>query len=308
MITTVTLNPCIDKTLYLDGFTPGGLNRVARSRQDPCGKGINVSKVLAALGVETRCVGVNYLDNRQLLERELDTCDIPFRFAVVPGAVRTNVKLFDTRANQMTEVNEKGQLLEEAALRLVGQLVREAAPVSDWMVFSGSVPPGVPADFYRELMESCAPTPCALDTDGELFRQGLQAKPALVKPNRWELENYCGRPLRDRREVLAAARELLALGVRWVCVSLGEEGALLAHGREAWYAPVLPVEVRGLQGAGDSMVAGLCCARLQNAPAREMLVCAMAAAAGSVSQEGTLLCGKDEFARYYPLVQAERME
>ena len=178
MILTVTLNPCIDHTAEVERLVPGGTNRVLSSRRDPSGKGVNVSTVLHELGAETLCLGVSREENAGLLESVLERQGIPYDFLRVPGSLRTNLKLLDRSCGVMTECNEKGSPLTEEQLASFLALARRHLADASLLVLSGSVPPGVPADFYRTLALAASESgvPVVLDASGPLLLEGLKAR------------------------------------------------------------------------------------------------------------------------------------
>ena len=116
MILSVTLNPCIDKTIYLERLQVGAYNRVEASRSDLAGKGLNVSTVLNNLGEDTICMGLNFRNNGSLLERTLNSRGLKHHFVYADGSIRTNIKLFDQAAHVMTEINEAGPLVSSSEL------------------------------------------------------------------------------------------------------------------------------------------------------------------------------------------------
>ena len=308
MILTVTLNPCIDHTAEVDRLLPGATNRVVSSRRDPSGKGINVSIVLRHLGAETLCLGVSRAENGGLLGAVLEQKRIPHDFYCAPGRLRVNLKLFDRSTGVMTECNEKGEVLPESCLNGFLELAERYLPSAKLLVLSGSVPPGVPDTIYRTLGERAAAcgVPTVLDASGPLLREGLRAAPVLIKPNLDELRETFGVEAATHREVVQVGRSLLEkTSVRVLCVSMGSDGAILVTKEEAWYSPGSPVTVRGVQGAGDSMVAGLCLGLLHGADPRELLCGAVAAAQGSLEKPGTLLCEREDFDRIRPSIPAE---
>ncbi len=306
-ITGVALNPCIDKTVEIDAFTYGGMNRIRFSRADGSGKGVNVALCARALGFEAACTGFLGEDNG-LIETRLQNAGVDFRFARTKGAVRTNLKLFDRSTQRITEINESGVSPEKEQLRELEGLVEEYAHVSSVLVFTGSLPPGMPEDTYAHLMEIASPyCDCVLDAEGEKLRLGLPLRPLLVKPNSYELEMLAGRPLGGLGEIRAAAEELLKAGARMVAVSMGSDGAMLVSGDEAWYAPCVPVTVRSTVGAGDSMVVGLLCGILQGAPLSETLRMGAAAGTAAVVTEGTELFDRKGFDEMLPRVRVERL-
>jgi 1-phosphofructokinase len=143
-----------------------------------------------------------------------------------------------------------------------------------------------------------------LDAEGDLLRHGLKADPDLIKPNLFELEKTFGLKLDSREKILRQCRTLVTDDDHYVCVSMGKDGALLVGKKSAYRAPALEVSVKSLQGAGDSMVAGMCKGLLEKLPPPEILRCAMAAAAATIELEGTRFCGLADFARLYPQTQA----
>lgn len=305
MILTVTLNPCIDHTAEVERLVPGGTNRVISSRRDPSGKGVNVSAVLHELGAETLCLGVSREENAGLLEGVLDAQGIPYDFLRVPGSLRTNLKLLDRSCGVMTECNEKGSPLEQESLDDFLALTRRRLPSADLLVLSGSVPPGVPSDFYRTLALAAAEqgVPVVLDANGPLLLEGLQARPVLIKPNLDELRESFGVSAADLPTLAAACREIVrAYGLLYVCLSMGADGAMLVSSEAAWHTPGSPVSVRGVQGAGDSMVAGLCLGLLHRDAPEKLLRSAVAAAQGSLERPGTLLCEKEDYLRFLPQI------
>ena len=259
MITVVSLNPSIDRTLTVENFTAGALNRVLMRRDTAGGKGINVALALSALGLDAECVGFMYADSAPIFERRLILNSTPYDFITCEGGARTNVKVFDRAAGVVTELNEPGQGVGEEELKSMLELITRHAEDSDYLVLSGSTPPGCPADFYRSIIGAvdglgCR---CVLDADGERLRFGLEATPYMIKPNRAELEALEGRKLETPREIRDAARRIIDGGVSLVAVSMGADGALITDGDETLYAPRLNVEVKSTVGAGDSMVAAL---------------------------------------------------
>ena len=310
MITTVTMNPCIDKTVTVDAFRYGGLNRVKSSRMDAGGKGINVASVYTGLGGSALCTGINYRTRGDFIREKLDEMHIRHDFVMVPGEVRSNLKLFDRAKGVITEVNESGFPIDAEAVTALKEKVRRYSRDSGMMVFSGSVPGGVGPGVYRELMEECAEADCrlVLDAEGQLLLEGLKAQPYLVKPNRFELEKALGMKQNTKEEIAVGAGKLLdRYGVHILCVSLGAEGAVIVDSSNAWYAPALPVKVKSTVGAGDSMVAALCLAIEQGRPPEEMLRMAIAAAAASVMAEGTQLCGRRDLDALLPRVTLTRI-
>ncbi len=307
MILSVTLNPCIDKTIYLDRLDVGAYNRVKNTRSDLSGKGLNVSTVLHHLGEDTLCMGLNFRNNGNLLERTLNTRGLKHHFVYADGSIRTNIKLFDQSAHVMTEINEAGPHVSSAAIDKLIDEIDARLEHTHILVLSGSVPPGVPADIYQRLIRMAhkKDVKTVLDTAGEPFLLGLKEKPFLIKPNSLEFEQAFKEELKAGKGPLEIARQVVDSGIPYLCISMGADGALLLDSEHAYRAKALPVEAKGLTGAGDSMVAGMCRALRKHLGSEDMLRYAMAAAAGSVRQEGTLLAGAEDVEKLLPQVEVE---
>lgn len=307
MITALALNPSIDMTLSIDGFTYGGLNRVRAARRDAGGKGMNVALALRALECEAECVGFMHTENAALFEDKLREHGAGYDFVYCEGSTRTNIKLRDDATSTITELNQSGRTVTEAELAEMVAMIKKHAERASHMVLSGSVPPGCGAGCYREIMEELQGTgcKCVLDADGERLREGLKAKPFLIKPNRYELELLTGRSLPERADLLTAARKLIDGGVSVVAVSLGGEGALITDGDTALFAPPLKLSINSTVGAGDSMVAGLTAAFSRENSLEDAFRTGVACASAACGTEGTQLFSKSEFDRLYSMVEIE---
>lgn len=309
MITTLTLNPCVDKTITIKGFNYGGLNRVVRTRNDFSGKGINVSIAVHQLGERTKCLGFSYLHDSAFAEESLAKIGLDHEFIGVEGSLRTNIKIFDEDGQIMTEFNEHGQPVNAGALDELKRLVTAHLGYSEIMVFNGSVPLGVPEDIYRTLIETTkkAGVKTVLDAEGELFLEGIKAGPYLVKPNLYEFESAFNVKVNNNQDIVRVSRKIIENGVGIVCVSLGKKGAVIVSKDEAWYAPGSDIKVRGVQGAGDSLVAGICLAIKGRLGLDQMLRYGVAAANASLLRDGTLLCTLDDFRKMLTQVSVERV-
>ncbi len=310
MVLSVTLNPCIDKTIYLDRLETGAYNRVKNTRIDLSGKGLNVSTVLHNLGEDTLCMGFNFRNNGSILEQTLDRRGLERHFIYADGSIRTNIKLFDQSTLVMTEINEAGPVVSSSAVDKLMDEIDVRLEHTHILVLSGSVPPGVPADIYQRLIRMAhkKEVKTVLDTAGEPFLLGVQEKPFLIKPNSLEFEQAFKKLFKTGKGPLEIARRIVEDGIPYLCISMGADGALLLDREHTYRAKALPVEARGLTGAGDSMVAGMCFALRKRLGSEDMLRYAMAAAAGSVRQEGTLLAKEQDVRELLPKVEIEILE
>ena len=302
-IITVTLNPCIDRTMEFERVASGGLNRADFVRVDYGGKGVNVAKVLNALGYKTVCAGLLNKTGGTDYKKFLDAECIAHDFIELDGNLRTNVKVYDKSERTMTEFNERGVFTAPEA---IGPLLDKLFGYKNDAIFvlSGSLPAGMPEGIYKQIIETLYGTPVVLDADGAALKSGLAAGPFMIKPNLYELGSIFGVELKNRADaVLYGKRVADEFGVKIVLVSMGGDGAAITDGKDVFYAEAPDVEIRGLQGAGDAMVAGACAAHLNGKNLGETLRYAVAAAAGSIKREGTLLCTADGFADAYARVK-----
>lgn len=299
MITTVTLNPAIDRTVVVEAFAFGEVNRVQSVREDMGGKGINVARILKALGSPAQATGfigqANIGHVRALLEQDgLDTDLIE-----IDAATRTNTKLLDLQTRSTTDINEAGFAVDAAAIAAITAKIDDLSAHSQFMVFSGSLPQGLPSDFYRQLISRVQP-PCqsVLDADGLLLLEGLKAAPTLIKPNIHELESALETSLETESAIVEACHRLISqYGIVYVLVSMGGAGSILVSQDRAIFAEPLKVEVRGTVGAGDSMLAGFIHCLAQNLGLEQALAWATACGALAVSKVGTESFSREDVER-----------
>ena len=261
MITTVSLNPSLDRTVEIESFTLGGLNRVQQSHMTAGGKGLNVALTASSLGVDAECIGFMYRDGAKPFERKLMLNSTAYNFVWCEGAVRTNLKIHDITAGSFTEVNEPGTPVTPEDIEKMEALVQLHAENSDYIVFAGSLPPGCPPSIYRRMIESIRGIDCrcVVDTDGEALEEAIKAKPYMIKPNLYELELLTGEKYEAPNDIVASMQELISTGIEIVAVSLGEDGAIITDGKETWRAFGVAMDVKSTVGAGDAMTAGMVC-------------------------------------------------
>lgn len=226
MITTVTFNPAVDKTAQVDELIPGGLNRLKNVRQDAGGKGINVSKTLKAIGEDSTATGFIGGSAGQFIKNRLDELNIDNVFIQVDGDTRTNLKVLDKDMN-LTELNEAGPECTSEDLDKMAELLTDRSGI---LVLCGNTGPGVPKNIYRTLTEKAHANglQVIMDADGELFREGIQAHPDVIKPNRFELAQFFGKSEdeMDAATMIELARTFIDEGVKLVVISMGIEGGL----------------------------------------------------------------------------------
>lgn len=300
MIKTVTMNPAIDKTMEIDNFRIGAVNRISSIRLDAGGKGINVSKTIKALGGSSLAAGVLAGSNGEYIKSYLDHMGIDNDFLFVKGETRTNVKIVDKLKGTNTDINEPGADLSAEDLSLMEKKIFSDINSDSILVISGSIPANVSESIYQEWTErgKKAGARVLLDSDGELLREGIKAGPYLVKPNIRELERLFGRKLDSRDEIVETAKRLLETGVEIVVVSLGADGAVFVNRNKVIYSEALMVDVKSTVGAGDAMVGALALALQRGYPFERAVTLSTAAGAANVATYGTQPPVLEEILRY----------
>lgn len=307
MITGVCLNPSFDKTVEVDALALGEVNRIRSVRVDMGGKGVNVAVVARRLGLDALCIGCMGEQGAQHFTRLMDEEGLPHRFLTVPGAVRTNLKVVSRDGKGVTELNEPGAPLSGKAMEDFFALAKEEAARSEYVVLTGSLPPGCPDDTYGELIRAMGGTRCILDAGGPVLRLGAEAGPFLIKPNLAELEQALGAQLRTLRAIRDAALIFLRKGASHVVVSMGAMGAMYVSEARTLYAPALRVEARSTVGAGDAMVGGMLLGLQKSGDMAQAFRYGIAAGAASVMTEGTQLIHPEDFERLVSQVKVQEV-
>ncbi len=256
MIYTVTFNPAIDYVIHTDGLKTGGVNRSSREEIYIGGKGINVSAVLAELGVQSIVLGFTAGFTGIAIERGVCSMGIEADFVrLKSGSSRINVKI---KTDAETELNGQGPNVDEQAVaELFAKLDRLG--IGDTLILAGSIPNSLPSDIYERILGRLADRDIrtVVDATGDLLLNVLKYRPFLIKPNNFELEEMFGVTLAGEDDVVTYARKLQDMGARNVLVSMAEKGALLLDESGKLHRQgVCRGEVRNSVGAGDSMLAG----------------------------------------------------
>ncbi|WP_077614130.1 1-phosphofructokinase [Caenibacillus caldisaponilyticus] len=297
MIATLTLNPSLDYFMRLEALNVGRLNRAIETAVRPGGKGINVSRVLKRLGVDSRAFGFIGGFTGDFIRRFLAEEGISAEFTVLEGLTRINVKI---SADRETELNGAPQpISQEDVERLLSVLGRLNA--GDVFVMAGSVPASLPPDIYRRIIEKLpAGVKPVVDTSGRPLAEAIAARPYLIKPNRDELGQLFATDIQTVEETVLYAEKLLDEGVENVIVSLGADGALFMNREAALRASVPQGQIRSTVGSGDSLVAGFLAALEKGmAPAEAFR---FGVAAGTATAFSDDLCTAEDVEKIWPRI------
>jgi len=313
MIVTVTLNAAVDRTLLVPNFQVGQRHRASVGFLSAGGKGINVGRALKRLGVPVVCTGLAGGRNGTLLVEELTQEGILNDFVRIRGESRTSTAVLDPTSNVYTEINEWGPEIAEDELDTLREKLAYLTQGAEFVVFAGSLPRGVEADFFAEVVRDAGRRHqlAVVDTDGEPLRVGTAAEPYLVAPNVREAEELVGHEFVDEEDLAGALDEIAELGPRNVLITL-ETGcyALLREDRNEMRLRARVPELEPLSriGAGDTLLAGFLAARAAGRSFEDAVRSAVATGAASVLEPGPGRFDPREASRLTPLVTIEHLE
>jgi 1-phosphofructokinase family hexose kinase len=256
LIVTLTANPAIDRTLTVDRLAFEDRSYITSSRESAGGRGVNASSVIHSFGGKTLAVMPSGGNAGALLERFLSQAGFEVEVVPIRNEIRTNLTITD-KHGLTVNLNETGPQVEKSELMRLEKAIRARLDGASWLLLCGSLPPGVPADFYAGLIAVARKkkVKTLLDADGDVLREGIEAKPTVVTPNQQEAERLLNRALLTRSNFIEAADRIRAMGVDSVVLSLGARGAIGAWGRQM--VEVLPPRVDAVCpiGAGDALSA-----------------------------------------------------
>ncbi|MCL7380084.1 1-phosphofructokinase [Streptomyces sp. 35G-GA-8] len=287
MILTVTPNPSLDRTYEVPALDRGEVLRATAERMDPGGKGVNVSRAVAAAGRRTVAVlplggAPGALVAELLAEQSIEVAPVP-----VAGATRSNIALAEPDGT-LTKINAPGPELTAVESESLLSTIRTHAGAAAWIACCGSLPRGLAPEWYAELVARAhrAGARIALDTSGPSLLAALRERPDVVKPNAEELAQAVGRPLATVGDAVKAAEELRTFGAGSVLASLGADGQLLVSEAGTYFGSAAVAAVRSNVGAGDASLAGFLAAGGEGPDA---LASAVAHGAAAVQLPGSVM-------------------
>jgi len=299
-IVTITINPAVDIFVNVDRVEPTRKLRCSAPKRDPGGGGINVARAAHRLGSNVMAIypigGVIGKLLQRLVEREgIDSI-------VTPSHVETreNFTAYEEATGEQYRFVLPGSALHRAEWEACLDKLVSLPDKPKFVVASGSVPPGVPEDFFAQVARAAKKLGArmVIDTSGPALGAALNEGVALIKPNQSELSEFVGAPLTREADRIAACRKLVTdKRAEMVALTLGEEGSLLVTKDKAWRAQPMHIEVVSAVGAGDSFLGGLVAALAKDLPVEEAFRTAVAAGTAAVMSPGTDLCHEEDVKR-----------
>lgn len=312
-ILTVSLNPALDLSIRLPQLALGEVNRTESTRLEAAGKGVNVARVLVALGHEVAVSGFLGAANDGPFVRAFADIGVEDAFHRVPGETRINAKVAE-HDGRVTDINGPGLAIAPEGLAQLGETLAarldDTRRCPDAVLIAGSLPPGVTPDDLAALVRRLGErgVPVWVDTSGAALEAAIAAAPTAVKPNEHELAAWAGEALNDAAARRRAVQRLHAAGIDEAVISAGDAGVLWASRRGVWQATPPRVDVASTVGAGDTLVAGLLHGVLGELPAGEALRLATALSAESVRHVGVGDPRATDFADLQQQTRVERLD
>ena len=305
-IVTLTMNPALDKSAEVGRVVPEDKLRCQSPRFDAGGGGVNVARAVTEMGGEATALFLAGGWSGDRLVSLLEEEGVPTNRIPIQQDTRENLVIFETETSQQFRFGMPGPELDHDEGERVLEAVEALDPAPEFLVVTGSLPPGISDDYYGRVVKAARQrgSKVIVDAHGESLRQALSAHPFLIKPNLRELGQLAGRKMASDEQIEAAARKLVDDGSCEICmVSMGAGGALWvsSEGTQRLLAPT--VKIRSKVGAGDCTVAGIVLAFSRGWSERQALDLGVAAGAAAVMTPGTQLCRREDAERLYAELQ-----
>ena len=309
MIATITLNPCLDRTITVHGLKVDETNRWTNARLYAGGKGIAVSRAIHEMDGRTMAYGfIGGPDGRQV-EILLDEEGVPYSFTPIEQETRTNFIITDTKTSRQTRIDAPGPHISKKELERFTRKMRQIYPRPNLVVAGGSIPPGVPVNIYYDIVMETkgSGVRSILDSEGQWLEGGIKAKPSLIKPNVHEAEELLKLELPTEEAIIKAALNLVEMDIEIVVISRGKDGIIAATKERVFKAVPPPVKVRSAVGAGDCTIAGLALKLAKREPLIEACRLAVAMGTAAVLTPGTELCHRADVERLLTQIKVWEM-
>lgn len=308
MITTVSLNPSVDRRYMIDDFEKGKIFRTSSYEATAGGKTLNVTRVVSTLGENVLATGLLGGKSGEFIEKQLDKSNIAHNFIKFNGETRSCIAILSANGEQ-TEILESGPSISDLDMTRFLSHYEELVEKSSIIVASGSISSGIPDKIYGDMIKIAKEknTPFLLDTSGMPLYEGIKAGPTLVKPNLEELEALVGKKLVDEIDVIRAGKLLSKNGIEYVVVSLGGEGSIIIHKDQVLRVRPPRVEVKNPVGSGDSMVAGFAVGLLRKYDLIEILKLAVATGTANAMEAGTGFVDEERILSLVKRVRVDRL-
>jgi 1-phosphofructokinase family hexose kinase len=313
LIITLTMNPAIDRMIAVDRLAFDDRAYILSSKDSPGGRGINAAAVIHSFGGKTLAILPAGGERGSRFEQYMHRCGFPIATVPIRNDIRLNFTIVD-RHGLTVKLNELGPRFERGEVSSIEGTVEAQLPNASWLMLCGSLPPGVPADFYAQLIARAKKrgVKTLLDTDGEALSRGVEAGPTVVTPNQQEAERLLNTVLLTRSHSLSAARRIQSMGAESVVLSLGSRGAVGAayfQGADQLWEAIPPrIEAISPIGAGDALAAAFIWSLNNGDDFPEALSWGVAAGSASAQLPGTKFATLEQATEIHSDIDLRRVE
>lgn len=306
-ILAITLNPAIDKVYAIDDFEIGGVFRPRDMTATAGGKGLNVARVVHLMDEPVVATGFIGGGNGQFIQKQVRETNIADEFVPIEGESRICINVTDTQKSVCTEILEPGPTISFEESKQFLEHYRRCLRDSSLVTASGSLPLGIQASFYRQLIEIAANDNIRfiLDTSGSPLEQGIQSKPFMIKPNLDEARKLLQLDLATLEEQAGAVITMKQSGVEMPCITLGKDGCLAGLDDGVYHFYGKPVEAVNSVGSGDSFVAGCAVGLVRSIKPVNVIKLGMAAGMANTQFFQTGMISSELVNRFYEQIQFE---
>ncbi|MDI6822481.1 MAG: 1-phosphofructokinase family hexose kinase [Actinomycetota bacterium] len=310
LITTVTLNPAVDKILRVRGLRSNRLNRAEVLMTTAGGKGVNVSYLLQAMGSEAIAMGFVGGTSGQFLEEELRKAGITTSFVHIAEETRTNYIVLDEARHTQTQINERGPLVSIEEIQEFEGTFKRVLSRSEMVIIAGSLPQGVEPEICAELITMARERgiKTILNTTEPALIRGLEAQPFLVKPDIRATDQFMGVRLNSNRRRLEVAQRILAKGVQVVVIGSNYINHIVVTPEQIWEASAPGVEIVSRVGVGDAMIGGMAFVLAKGGVIDEAIRLGMAASIAVVRKVENRIESRQEVEQFLDWVQLKEVK
>lgn len=309
MILTVTMNPALDKIYFVDDFKLGSVRRCNSFIASAGGKGLNVARVAKQIGEEVAVTGFLGGGNGQFIRKETKRLGLIDRFIEIDDETRICINITDKKNSRTSEVLETGPTItpeqSEDFVNRFSDMIKDV----DIVTLCGSLPKGLDKDFYSKLINICNKQgKCVLlDTSGEAFGVGVNARPYMVKPNEDEIHTVYDGDVNSEEGIVKALKFFRKSGVIFPVVSLGKDGSLAAYEDDIFKITFPLVKTVNTVGSGDSYIAGFAAGVSRGYPIEDVLKLATACGSANTQYEQTGYVECEKVNEFYEMVEVSRL-
>ena len=307
-IVTLTMNPALDKSSRVDNIRPDSKLRCDPPKYQPGGGGINVSRAIHKLGGSSTCAYLAGGPNGEVMKELLKVEGVDQHVISIQEWTRENFVVVDKSNNQQYRFGMPGAEVSEKEWQHTLDEMKSLCQKADYVVGSGSLPPGAPQDFWGRLVKIGRDNDarCIIDTSGEALQMAAEEGVYLLKPNLGELSSLTHRKSVTAMEQEELAKKLIDSGkTEVVVVSMGPRGAMIAAKDQVDYIPAPTVHKKSTVGAGDSMVAGMVLRLAQGKDLKDVACYGVASGTAATLNEGTALCDREDTENLYQWIKSK---